>query len=114
MPSMAIGRGGRVELLGADVVDGKHDLGALLLRGLEDALRRVELVVLDEGLADRVALGLEEGVGHAAADHEGRGVLEEGLEHGDLGGDLGAADDGDEGLLRVRDDGLEVRRLPFP
>jgi hypothetical protein len=110
MPSTAMGAAAASNLSAADVIDREDDLHPAFLAASR-TLRRVELVVLHEGFADLVALGLEEGIGHAAADDEGRGVLEEGLEHRDLGGDLGAADDGDQGLGRIGDHGLEVLDL---
>ena len=41
-----------------------------------------------------------ERVGHAAADDDGVGLLAQDLDDGQLVGDLGAADDGDERALR--------------
>ena len=92
------GLGSLAELLGADVVDGKDDLDALLLRLLEEGLGGVDIVGLEEALADLAAQDTDEGVGHAAADDDRVTGPDEGLEDGDLAGDLAAADDGDEGL----------------
>ena len=60
-----------------------------------------EHFVLDQRATDLVTLGLEKGVRHPAADEQGPHPVEQGLEGGGLGGDLGAADDRDEGLLGV-------------
>ncbi len=60
---------------------------------LEDPPRVVDAVALEQALADGVALGHEERVGHAAADHEGVDAVHEVLEDVDLAADLGAADD---------------------
>ena len=64
-------------------------------------------LLLHEGLADRVPLDLEEGVGHPAADDHGGDAGEEGLQDRDLGGDLGPADDGDERLCGILEDAAE-------
>ena len=57
------------------------------------------------------ALGLEEGVGHGAADQQLVDALEQVLEHADLVGHLGAADDGDEGALDVAEQLAEELHL---
>ena len=77
---------------------------ALCERGFGD----VDLVGFDERLAGGLALGVEEGVGHAAADEDGVGLVEQVVDDFDLVGDLGAADDGDEGLVGVGDGLAEV------
>lgn len=48
-----------------------------------------------------MALGLEEGVGHAAADEDAVGLAEELVDDGELVGDLGAAERDDVGPLDV-------------
>ena len=58
-------------------------------------------VGLDQALADRLALGEQEGVGHAAADHEHVDLVDEVAQDLDLARDLGPADDRREGSLRV-------------
>ena len=60
-------------------------LGSQLLGG-------VDQVVLAQGLADVVTGSGDEGVGDAATDDQLVSDLGEGLQHGQLGGDLGAAD----------------------
>ena len=64
-------------------------------------LRVVDAVALQQALADGVALGHEERVGHPAADDERVDAVHQVLEHGDLAADLGAADDRGERPLRV-------------
>ncbi len=64
------------------------------------ASRRVELVVLDERLADGDAARLEEGVGHRAADDQAVHFAEHVLDDVDLVRHLRAADDRDERPLR--------------
>ena len=63
--------------------------------------RRVELVVFDQRLADRLALRLEERVGHRAADEQPVDAAEQVLDDLDLVRDLGAAEDGDERPLGI-------------
>ena len=53
-----------------DDVGRQHDLDARLLGPLEVGAAGVELVLLEQALADLVALGLEEGEDHAAADQQ--------------------------------------------
>ncbi len=71
----------------------------LVLRLGEDGARERQLVLLDAALLHVLALRGEEGVGHGAADGERVDDGEERLDHVDLVGDLGAAEDGDVGLL---------------
>ena len=92
--------------IGAEVVrnqslDGKVDVDALLL-GLGENLQSLghELILM-KGIADLAALGLDEGVSHAAADDEVVHLVEHVLEHCELAGYLGAADDSGEGVLGV-------------
>ena len=80
---------------------GQHDLDAAL-RGLgEVAPTGVELVLLEQALADLVALGLEEGEHHAAADEQPVGLVEQVVDDAELVGDLGAAEHDDVGALGV-------------
>ncbi|CAM5692219.1 hypothetical protein SHIRM173S_07013 [Streptomyces hirsutus] len=57
--------------------------------------------LLDQRRADLVALGLEEGVRHAAADEDAVGLAEQFVDDGELVGDLGAAEGDDVGPLDV-------------
>ena len=66
-----------------------------------------------EGVADLAALGLDEGVAHAAADDQVVDLLEHVLEHGELGRDLGTADDRGEGVLGVLEDVVDGLDLTF-
>ena len=68
----------------------------------EELLGQIDLVALDEALADFLPLGEEEGVGHGAADQQRVGLGEELLDDGDLVGNLGSAEDRDERAVRVR------------
>ena len=55
-------------------VDREHELHAVLLGALQVLLDGRDLVLLEQRDADLVALGLEEGVGHAAADEDAVGL----------------------------------------
>ena len=94
---LGLGIGG--ELVGEDVVDGKEEADAFGLRFLERGFGDVDLVGFDERFAGALALGVEEGVGHAAADDDGIGLVEKIVDDLNLVGDLGSPDDGDEGLV---------------
>ena len=72
-------------------------------RGLglgEDFPGCLQRLILHQGIANRMALGLEEGVGHTAADEQGIGPAEEVTDDPDLVRDLGPAQDDDKGVLR--------------
>ena len=73
-----------------DEVDGQAQL---LAAAREQLAGRVEVLVGTQRVADRVALDGQEREGHRAADEDRVGALQEGLEHPDLVGHLGAADD---------------------
>ncbi len=62
-------------------------------------LGHVDLVFFDERLAGGDAEGALEGVSHAADDDQRVDLVEQVVDDVDFAGDLGAADDGDEGLL---------------
>ena len=80
-------------------IHGQQELDALGLGLGHHFLAVVDLLVVQQGGADGVALGGQEGIGHAAADDEGIHLLEEVIDDVELVGDLGAAEDGDEGPL---------------
>ncbi len=69
----------------------------------KDAQRVVGAVALDQRLADPFALRGEKGVGHGAAHHDHVGALHHHLEDRELVGDFGAAEDAQEGFVRVHD-----------
>ena len=101
------------EGVGGEVVDGEEELDVELF-GLGDHVAGVlELVVLAEGLADVVALGLQERVGHAAADDERVDLREQVVHDRELVGDLRAAEDGDERTDRVVHGVAEERDFLF-
>ena len=76
--------------------------GLALRSGLfEQSLARVDLVGLEQRVADGVALRGEEREAHRAADHERIDNLEQGLDDTELVGDLRPAEHGDERMLRV-------------
>ena len=93
------------EVVGNEVIDREQDLDALVLSLLEHLCSALDPVLLFEGGTDGlVALGQEEGVGHAATDDQGVGGIDQMIEDTDFGGNLGTADDGDERTLRISED----------
>ena len=87
--------------LADDVVDRNQELDALGFGFFHHLFRKVNLVRFEQRGADRVAERGEEGVRHAAADDQGIDLLHQVGDDADLIGDLGAAEDRDEGSLRV-------------
>mmetsp|Transcript_116799 Transcript_116799/g.302719 ORF Transcript_116799/g.302719 Transcript_116799/m.302719 type:complete len:439 (-) Transcript_116799:279-1595(-) len=91
-----------LELLATEPVLGQHDLNTLGLRLLHQLRHKVRTVLVEERLADLHAkANLQEGVGHAAAEDELVRLVDEVLDHKDLVGDLGAADNGRERTLNL-------------
>ena len=89
------------EVLDAGSVNRQQQLDALLLGLGHHFLAVVQLGVVAQALADLVALGLQEGVGHAAADDQGIDLLEQVGDDIQLVRDLGAAQNGGEGTLGI-------------
>ena len=89
------------ELVAADGVHGKQELDALLGGLLHHVVGVVLPVGLQQAVAHLAALGGGEGVGHAAADDDGVGDLQQIVDDADLGADLAAAQDGHQGPLGV-------------
>ena len=89
------------ERFGRHGVHGKQELLAQLLRLFDHVAAVVDLGLVQQGLADLIALRLDEGVGHAAADDQGIALLQQVGDDVQLVGDLGAAQDGDERTLGV-------------
>ena len=89
--------------VGDDEVDREVDGDAAPLRLLEQRRRELDLVGLEQRVADRDPARGEEGVGHAAAEQQVVDEAEEVLDGVDLALDLGAADDRDERLLGALD-----------
>ena len=102
---------GRIDLVGDDVIDGQLQHDAAGLRVLDDRARRILLVFFDQRLADRHAERLEERVGHRAADQQAIDAAEHALDHLDLVGDLGAADDRDERTFGIAERHAEIAQL---
>ena len=78
---------------------------------LEEGTGQRQLVLLDQRAPELAALGLEEGVGHRAADQHLVDATEQVVEHADLVRDLGAADDGHERPLDVAEQLAEELHL---
>ena len=58
------------ELCSSDMIHRENDLDTLLCCLLEEGRSCLEIVILDKGLADLVALYLEECICHASADYD--------------------------------------------
>ena len=91
----------RRELGVDDDVGGQHDADAGVLGALEVLPADLDLVLLEEALPDLVALGLEEGEDHPAADQQRVRLAEQVVDDAELVGDLRAAEHDDVGPLRV-------------
>jgi hypothetical protein len=91
-----------IKLIGANEVHGQGDLDALGGRLGEEFLGDLRALGVVQAVTDLPFLEfLLEGEGHAAADDELVGFLEEVVDEGDLVRDLGAAEDGQQRALRV-------------
>src|SRR6267142_4314059 len=106
-------RGISLEFRADDVIDRKQQCEFLLLRFGTQAPREVQLVVLDERLADGLAVGFEEGVSHAAADEHNVGNFHQVFDDFDLVADFGAAENRDEGTRGIGHGFAEVGQLFF-
>jgi len=61
----------------------------------------IDLVSLDKGIANGMTLGNKECVSHAATDDQGVDFVDQVLDNADFVGDLGTAQNGDEGAFRI-------------
>ena len=95
----AVGARERRDFVGDDDVHGQRDFRAARGHHVHDRLRFDHEFGFGERLADALARGEQTGVGDAAADDELVDLLGERLEDGELGRDLGAANDGHERTL---------------
>ena len=107
------GRRARFHLVGDDVIDRERELHAAAFACAHDVARGVELVVLDQRRADRQPEGLEERVGHRAADEQSIDLAEKVLDDLDLVRHLGAAEDGDERPFGIAEGHAEIAQLLF-
>ena len=82
-------------------VNRKQQLLAELLRLLHHFLTIVDLRIINQGSADLIALCLQEGESHAAADDQGIALLKQIGDYIQLIRNLCAAQDGNEGSYRV-------------
>ena len=98
MASAAHGRGLRLgrEVVGHHHVGGQHDLARL-----QQPPAVVDLLALQQRVADPVALRGQEGEAHPAADQQRVDLRQQRVDHRQLVGDLGAAEHHGVGPLRV-------------
>ena len=99
------------ELRRDDVIDGQLEPDAARLRARDDSARAVQPIVLDQRLADRQLLRLEERVGHRAADEQRVDLAQQVLDDLDLVRDLRAAEDRDERAVGLLHRVAEVLQL---
>ena len=99
-----------LEALGDDVVGREQQATAVVAGRGGDATGVLDAIRLVAGVADRLAAGGHERVRHGAADREHVGVRRQGVEHGDLVGHLGAAQQDQQRAGRFADD-LQVAEL---
>ena len=88
--------GRRVEALAEHQVDRQHQLAVGALGPLQRLRGQLHPLLLDQRVAGGDPLGAEEAEAHRAADQDAVGDLEEAVDHADLVGDLGAAEDDDQ------------------
>lgn len=89
-----------VELVGNGEVDGEDELDVVLLGLLDKVRDNLGASLIEERVADgHVLEGLLEGEGHATADDEGVDLVEQVVDQLDLVGNLGTAENGEEGAL---------------
>ena len=79
----------------------QHEFDAVLLSALDVALDGLDLILFQQGGADLEALGLEEGVNHAAANDQTVGLVEQVFDHTELVGDLGTAEHDGQRAFRL-------------
>ena len=104
--------GGLNGVVEAVLVAGRN-LDALFLGLLYGVEGKLLLVILAEGVADLAALGLDEGIYHAAADYHIVHDVEKVLDDGYLGRYLGTADDGRHRMLRSLEYTVDSLDLAF-
>ena len=88
------------DLLGHDHVDREHDPHLVLLGRPQDPPRVLDPIRFGEALADRLALGQQERVGHPATEDQQVDLRQQVVDDLDLVADLGAAEDRRERPLR--------------
>src|SRR5882724_8826323 len=106
-------RGVRFEFRTDDVIDGKEKREFLLLSFATQAPREVQLVLFDERLADRLAVGFEKRVSHAAADEHAVGDFHQVFGDFFFVADMGATEIRDEGTRGIRHSFAEIGQLLF-
>ena len=84
-----------------DGIDREQQLYALLLGLLHHILAVIDLLRVKQALADAVALGRHEGIGHATADDERVDLLKQVIDDVQLVGNLCAAENRDKRTLRI-------------
>merc|ERR1711988_752656 len=89
----------------------EDELAVVLLGKSLSSLGGLDEVLLNKGRSGGHATSSEEGEDHATANDDLVALLDQGLKDSDLGGDLGAANNGSERLLAVGDSTVEELKL---
>mmetsp|Transcript_21348 Transcript_21348/g.46122 ORF Transcript_21348/g.46122 Transcript_21348/m.46122 type:complete len:261 (+) Transcript_21348:3457-4239(+) len=74
----------------------------------QDVLGGVDVVILNEGRANTKSLGLQKGEDHATSNYYLIALVQQRLEHSNLGRNLAAADNGSHGPLAAGDGPIQV------
>ena len=93
--------GARVDLRRDDRIGREHQAHPLATRLVDDPAGVLQLIGLDQALAEADALRGQERVRHATAEQHGLAARQERAQHLELAGDLGPADDRVEGARRL-------------
>ena len=88
-----------IHLVGHHVIDRQQELHVVALRFRQQLPRQIDFVGFQQRFADLLALRLEEGVRHAAADDQSIHLVHQVLDDADLVADFGAAENRDERLF---------------
>ena len=86
---------------GANRVDGQQQFHALFFGFLEHIAAVIHFAFIQQGLADLMAHGLQEGEGHAAADDQRVGFIQQVFNHVELVRHFGTAQDANERTLGI-------------
>mmetsp|Transcript_36934 Transcript_36934/g.44684 ORF Transcript_36934/g.44684 Transcript_36934/m.44684 type:complete len:398 (+) Transcript_36934:235-1428(+) len=99
------------EVVRKDDISGQKDLDSLLLSLGHELLCQVDLVLLNQRRSGGKTHSLVESEDHASTDDELVALVEQGLDHSNLGGNLGATNNSAERTLGLRHGTVQVVQL---
>ena len=102
-----------VDAIGNYVIGREQEFHFPRLGLLQKVFREFDLVRFDQRLAYGLALRLEEGIGHAAADDEGVDFAQQILDDADFVAHFCAAENGYEGTLRIFESTAQILEFLF-